>query len=160
MDNASTRSTGEHPCCNRELTLSLSLSLSLSPRFSRSPPLFLFRFRNYSGVIAFRPPQYWLTRTRAKKKIPTVRVTHTHTRARARDHTKQEGERQRFRGSDSSCRSMQRCNGQAFASFPSLRPPSIQFNATQSVNVTRMQPHTGVPRFAMKQPLFRPVLRC
>ena len=61
-----------------------SLSLSLSPRFSRSPPLFLFRFRNYSGVIAFRPPQYWLTRTRAKKKIPTVRVTHTHTRARAR----------------------------------------------------------------------------
>lgn len=71
VDNASTRSTGEQPCCNRELVLSLPFSYSL--------PLFLFRFRNYSGVIAFRPHVPvgpGLHEFARKKKERTVRFIH------------------------------------------------------------------------------------
>ena len=128
------------------------------PSFLSLSPFFPFRSRNYSGVIAFHSPSPFtrptrLTRLARKKKERTIRVTRTLLES------KTERERE-LRARDSRCRSDATLQRAGICQFPFPRPPSIQFNATQSVNVTRMQPHTGVPRFAMKRPLFRPVLRC
>lgn len=129
------------------------------PSFLSLSPFFPFRSRNYSGVIAFHSPSPFtrptrLTRLARKKKERTIRVTRTLLES------KTERERELRARDASRCRSDATLQRAGICQFPFPRPPSIQFNATQSVNVTRMQPHTGVPRFAMKRPLFRPVLRC
>ena len=77
----------------RVVTANSPPPLSLSSRSSRSPPLFLFRLRNYSGVIAFRPHPRILVYTNSrekkkkKKKKKKVRVARTHC---TRDRTKRE----------------------------------------------------------------------
>lgn len=135
---------------NRELILPFSLSLSV---FSVSLPQ-LLRCNCVPLPLPLHSAHQAYTGSREKKKERTIRVTRTLLES------KTERERELRARDASRCRSDATLQRAGICQFPFPRPPSIQFNATQSVNVTRMQPHTGVPRFAMKRPLFRPVLRC
>lgn len=88
--------------------------------------MFLSGPRNYSGVIAFRPPCTGRTHSREKKRERYTRHVHAHTDAETECRCGFDGTR-----ADAPLQRAGICQ------FPLLRAPSIQFNATQSVNVTR-----------------------